>query len=338
MAKLNIVSGQNRSPSIRAQNTFEKLWYLSKLGTSLSKERLPDARDRLSDRALSLLALDAFYGMLELANFDQQEQPHQRSGTGLSIEQELVAAAALWLRNDTERTRELRVRAARSSVVDRTENSRTASNDSVSAIAERSLVEAWSALKIESKPGQVRIEERDLYLLWGHFLNVSLGSVYAYLTPRAFSDIDFFRIGSALGLRALLAFHFQTDFAPLIRTRPIRGVSGIPRFFDALITLRGESRKARRMLVKTSTFGSTGGSIINDFGVSFEDVKPVLDFEVQGVVFVPGYPNPGTHRAELAWNYQKGNRITVLYLADYFELFRGWEPRFTHEFMSRRTS
>jgi len=172
---------------------------------------------------------------------------------------------------------------------------------------------------------------------WMHFLNLSEDAVYACLVPGAFSQLTMSRISYCLGLRALLTYCLESSFHPFLLGDFLRGRSGLPRFFDGVIRFTNAEAPSKIYLTKTSSFGTTGISIINDFCFAIRDVQDILDRKAAGILFVPGYPTPDTLKMELHWKDSWEVDVTVLYLADFYELFRIWDSKRIEIFLAERT-
>lgn len=179
--------------------------------------------------------------------------------------------------------------------------------------------------------------EQNIIRMWMYFLNLSEDAVRIALVPQAFSELRMRQVSYCLAMRALLTYRLLGSFHPLLLGESLRGSSGLPRFFDGTITILDKKTTPNIYLTKTSSLGSTGISIINNFCVSLIDVKDILDEKVGGILFLPGYPTPDTLKTELHWRETERLNVTVLYLADFCELFRIWDSKKIERFLMERT-
>jgi hypothetical protein len=166
---------------------------------------------------------------------------------------------------------------------------------------------------------------KDIIHTWVRFLGVSENTAYAHLLKGAFSDMDLLKIVACLALRALLTAQLSSTFHPILLGDALRGVSQVPRYFDGMLSLDGGTLSASMIcLVRSSTL-ELGVSAISSFCVALEDASTTSEEQLHGILFIPGFPTSDTLRTELYWRDIRHQRITVLYLADFYELFRIFE-------------
>jgi hypothetical protein len=179
--------------------------------------------------------------------------------------------------------------------------------------------------------------ERYIIMNWMRFLGLSEEAVYACLVPGFFSGLTMRRISYCLGMRALLTYGLEDNFRPFLLSDFYRGRSGLLHLFDGVISFTNTEVSPRMYLTKTCSLGVTGISIINDFCFALKDIEDIIDKGVGGILFVPGYPTSDTLRMELFWNDLKGVDVTVLYLADFYELFKIWDRERIERFLIEKT-
>ncbi|MEZ5357217.1 MAG: hypothetical protein R3F48_00210 [Candidatus Zixiibacteriota bacterium] len=186
-------------------------------------------------------------------------------------------------------------------------------------------------------------EYKELGLMsWARYLNLSESSCHVRLggaldnETRRFSDRTYLRIAQTLIFRSILKYFLDDFFLPFAFGDSYEGLSRLPRYFDGLINLTS-GLDVETYLLRTSTIENTWVSAINNFGLAIEDVHHYFPEGLHGVLFVPGYPNPDTLKAELYWKNQKKIFITVFYLLDLYELVRIWDEENCLEYFMRRT-
>jgi len=180
---------------------------------------------------------------------------------------------------------------------------------------------------------------------WMHFLNISENSVYLRLKHGSISFLDLIRTLYCLLMRAMLVSRWYDsdvdvegeDFIPLGQQEAIPGRSRMLRYFDGFIYLPLNNGDYQHYLLKTSSLGPTSVSIINDFCESLEDIKSTFIENTPGILFVPGYPTSDTISTEIYWRDIRRLYVTVLYLADFYEMFRLWDKSKIEKFLVYRT-
>ncbi len=191
------------------------------------------------------------------------------------------------------------------------------------------------------QPAAIR-DDRDLGLLsWTRYLNISESSCFGRLAgalgaeTRRFSERTCLRISQTLLFRAVFKHLLGSSFDPFAFGDKYEGPSLLPRYFDGFVSLpSGDDIGA--YLLRTSTMETTWVSAIHNFGLAIEDVRNLYPEDIRGILFVPGYPNKDTLKAELFWQNQKKIDITVLYLLDLYELVRMWDDNSCLEYVTRR--
>jgi hypothetical protein len=130
---------------------------------------------------------------------------------------------------------------------------------------------------------------------------------------------------SKFALKAILfSLFFRTIFQKVYgkRFKPITmwDSNDNPIYFDGKIEMGYENIQFYLSILSAGHIGTT---TMHDLGVDLLRI-PTSD-ERNALVFVPYYPNPELLQAELYWKTVRKVNLRVLYLQNFFEIFRIWE-------------
>ena len=192
--------------------------------------------------------------------------------------------------------------------------------------------------KFKDLLGNSKFNNRFINRTWKMFFNVSEENIQKYIDFNALSRLSWFEIFTCLGIRALFTKCMRTWFHPISFKSQLTGKTGIQRYFDGLYTPQIDTDPNVLYFVKFCTLSVTGVSAINNFCTAVQEIEDIVEAEVKGLLYIPGYPTNDTLKMEIFWQDEKKFKLNVLYLEDYYQLFKLWEPSLVQEYILRKTT
>ncbi len=166
-------------------------------------------------------------------------------------------------------------------------------------------------------------------------LCISESNVRPFITANIISNLCFRRLIFGLILQAMFINVFKNDFMPMgINSEDsIIGSSGIRRYLDGFLrlTIPNQGEKVFLLKLVNLSIGDTG--IICSTGISLKDIKKRVKDEVNSIVFIPGYPTSESLEREIYWRNESRINLNLLYLNDFFEMFKLWKKKDVRRFL-----
>jgi len=164
--------------------------------------------------------------------------------------------------------------------------------------------------------------------LLSNALFISVHNIKSYLEVNSFGDRVYFRFLYCLLMQALLSRKISDKLYLIDPKESIIGRSGINRKFDGMLKFADGSNSKKYVIMKLINIFSSDISIISNNGLSMydisEEMSDVLGQKTDSIIFIPGFQSKDSLEHILFWQNTFHLNMNVLYLSDFFELFRLW--------------
>lgn len=173
-------------------------------------------------------------------------------------------------------------------------------------------------------------------------IGISESFVSPYINAKYLASRHYQRLFYCLILQAILIKTFEFDFYPFSYSSSTKsndltiGKSGIRRPFDGLLKIENVESHTY-YLTKFINISISDIDTINMIGISLKDIQENIitstGDNTNCIIFIPSHPTKDSLEHIMYWKNIEHIDINVLYLVDFFEIFRLWEPNKIKRFL-----